>query len=435
MNNSIIQIISEHKKGQPIGIYSVCSSNRFVLESSMLQAKFDQKSLLIESTSNQVDQFGGYSGMTPQQFIKYIQKIAEALNFPLNKIILGGDHLGPNAWKEENSADAMAKASDLIHDYVSAGFSKIHLDTSMRCADDPGDPHTPFDDYIVAERAAELCRIAEDSFARLSPGSKAPLYVIGTEVPIPGGSQEELTGVRVSEVDDVEKTIEITKQAFLSRGLHSAWERVIAVVVQPGVEFGDEVVVEYSRDKAEQLSRYIEKYDTLLYEAHSTDYQTKDALRQMVEDHYAILKVGPWLTFAFREAVFALAVIESEWLSGRKSIRLSKIREVLDKAMLDNPKHWKKYYSGNELEKLYARKYSYSDRSRYYWPVQDVESALKCLIENLTVNPVPLTLLSQYLPLQYQAIRSGRISNEPVELIRNKIMEITSVYSYACGYQ
>ena len=109
MNNSLIQIISEHKKGQPIGIYSVCSSNRFVLESSMLQAKFDQKSLLIESTSNQVDQFGGYSGMTPQQFIKYIQKMAEAVNFPLNKIILGGDHLGPNAWKEENSADAMAK--------------------------------------------------------------------------------------------------------------------------------------------------------------------------------------------------------------------------------------------------------------------------------------------------------------------------------------
>lgn len=51
----------------------------------------------------------------------------------------------------------MAKAEVLIADYVTAGFSKIHLDASMSCADDP----IPLDPHVVAERAARLCQVAE----------------------------------------------------------------------------------------------------------------------------------------------------------------------------------------------------------------------------------------------------------------------------------
>jgi D-tagatose-1,6-bisphosphate aldolase subunit GatZ/KbaZ len=435
MSNHLLQIISEHKKGKSIGIYSVCSSNRFVLEASMRQALIDDKFILIESTSNQVDQYGGYSGMNPQQFVRYVQRTADSVGFPKEKIILGGDHLGPNVWKGEKAKDAMEKACVLIRSYISAGFTKIHLDTSMRCADDPGDPNSMFDPSIAAERASDLCKVAEDAFKNMASNSQPPIYVIGTDVPVPGGSQEELKEVHISEIDDVEKTIEITKLAFLSRGLESAWERVIAIVVQPGVEFGNEVVIEYKREKTQQLSKYIEKYDNIIYEAHSTDYQTKNALRQMVEDHFAILKVGPWFTYIFREAIFALAMIESEWLGMKKSAQPSQVREILDKAMLDNTKYWKKYYGGSELKQAYARKYSYSDRARYYWPLPEVQTALERLIKNLTDNSVPLNLLSQYLPVQYQAVREGQISNKPTDIIRHKIMEVTNIYSYACGYK
>lgn len=69
-------------------------------------------------------------------------------------------------------------------------------------------------------------------------------------------------------------------------------------------------VHEYHREEAQTLSRFIEAQPGLVYEAHSTDYQSREALRALVEDHFAILKVGPALTFAFREAVFALAAIE-----------------------------------------------------------------------------------------------------------------------------
>jgi D-tagatose-1,6-bisphosphate aldolase subunit GatZ/KbaZ len=129
---------------------------------------------------------------------------------------------------------------------------------------------------------------------------------------------------------DVKETIEITKHAFFERGLAAAWPRVMAVVVQPGVEFSDSALFEYDRQQAGALSQFIRPYDHLVYEAHSTDYQTAAALKRMVEDQFAILKVGPALTFAFREAVFGLAMIEEELLAAKGEVELSRIRERLE---------------------------------------------------------------------------------------------------------
>jgi D-tagatose-1,6-bisphosphate aldolase subunit GatZ/KbaZ len=343
VNNPIQKILNIHKQGQPVGIVAICSANRWVLEASMLQAKSDNSYLLIESTSNQVNQYGGYTGMTPRQFKELVLEIAQVVNFPAEKLILGGDHLGPNAWKNEKSTDALAKAESLIREYLLAGFNKIHLDTSMPCADDKIVESEPLDINIVIERIADLCLIAEDTNKERGD-FYPPLYVIGSEVPIPGGAQKDLTEFEPTSVEDVKITIEKTKKVFLEKGLESAWERVIAIVVQAGVEFGDSTIVEYDRSKASELSKTVMLYDNLLYEAHSTDYQTKESLKQMVEDHFAILKVGPALTFSMREALFALAEMEIKYLAGNKTVVFSFVRELIDKAMRDNPVYWKKYY-------------------------------------------------------------------------------------------
>ena len=50
----------------------------------------------------------------------------------------------------------------------------------------------------------------------------------------------------------------------------------------------------------------------LVYEAHSTDYQRPESYRNLVRDGFAILKVGPALTFAMREVLEALSLIEAE---------------------------------------------------------------------------------------------------------------------------
>jgi len=348
-------------------------------------------------------------------------------------VILGGDHLGPNVWQSEDAETAMEKACDLVRTYVKAGFKKIHLDASMRCGDDPDDENSPLDEHIVAERTARLCEIAESAFVQCHAGSQPPVYIIGTEVPIPGGSYEELGNLHVTTVKSARRTIELTKEAFLSHKLESAWNRVIALVVQPGVEFGVSKVVDYSKEKAMKLSKLVEEYDNLIYEAHSTDYQTKEALRQMVKDHFAILKVGPGLTFTFREAVFALEQMEIEWLSDKKSVKMSRIREILDSTMRREPEDWEKHYNGDELYQSFTRKYSYSDRSRYYWLCPAVAESLTLLLTNVSNNPLPLSLLSQYLPAQYQAVREGLIRNKPRELIYHKICEVLKMYAHAAG--
>lgn len=426
-------ILAGNLRGNPVGVYSICSANRFVLEAGMQQAQRDGSLLLIESTSNQVNQFGGYTGQTPAQFAGFVREIAAGMNFPTEKIVFGGDHLGPHVWQKEDSPSAMAKGRELIRACVLAGYTKIHLDASMPLANDSVDRSKPLADEIVSERAADLCAAAEEARREFPSNSPAPVYVIGTEVPIPGGETLGAHAPEVTRIEHLSRTIEVAQRIFEKRGLESAWQRVIAIVVQPGVEFGDEAVFSYIPEKTAELSAFAGTRWHGVYEAHSTDYQSAEALRQMVRDHFAILKVGPWLTFAFREAVFGLEEIEREWLGERKGIALSGVREALEQAMLADPQYWKNYYREDESELRFARKYSLSDRCRYYWNVPEMAAAVRLLIDNLMEYPAPVSLLSQYLPNQSAAVALGEIANSPGAMIRHKIAEVIDRYASACG--
>src|SRR5215469_4880744 len=422
--SELCRILTENRAGRPRSIYSVCSANRLVLEAAFAQAEHDKSPLLIEATCNQVNQEGGYTGLTPAQFRDYVHAIARDVDFPLQRLILGGDHLGPNPWRSEPAVIAMEKACAMVTAYAKAGFSKIHLDASMACADDP---HA-LTGAEIAERAARLCEAAE---AATQGSADKPLYVIGTEVPTPGGAQEEMH-VAVTTTVSLKETLDVHHDAFARRNLLSAWERVIAVVVQPGVEFNDEAVADYIPERASELSRCILEKERVVYEAHSTDYQTTDSLRQLASDHFGILKVGPELTFAMREAVFALGRIEEEWIA--ESSR-SEIRGVIERAMIDNPEYWKPYYRGDEVQMKVARAFSFSDRIRYYWPNAEVSLSIARLIKNLSQSPAPLPVIAQYLPRQAEAIRAGIVKNDPNAIIRHKIQESLARYSSACGLQ
>ena len=427
-------IVRAHKRGQPFGVYSICSAHPYVLQASLAHAQRAGAPLLIESTCNQVNQFGGYTGMTPADFASYVRGFAQQCSFPPDRIMLGSDHLGPNPWQDTPAALAMDRAQTLVRDSVCAGYVKLHLDASMNLADDPA--NAPLDPRVAAQRTADLAAAAEEARRHAPPGVGAPRYVIGAEVPSPGGMLHHETQATVSHWVDVEETIELTEQAFLMRGLGSAWERVVAVVVEPGVEFGDRVVFEYDHARAGALSRFIERYEGLVYEAHSTDYQTCPALTRMEADDFAILKVGPAMTFGFREAIFALGHIEEELLAGRAEVTLSGVREALEQAMLADPTHWCKYYRGNPVDQRIARAFSLSDRSRYYWPTPEVQAALEQLLENLrSVTPIHPALLSQYLPVQQGRIRSGQLSADPAALILDKIDDVLADYACACGHE
>jgi D-tagatose-1,6-bisphosphate aldolase subunit GatZ/KbaZ len=426
------EILNRRNTGILQGVYSACSANEYVIEAVMERALQDSEYALIEATANQVNQFGGYTGMAPVDFKNFVYSIAAKIKMPLSKIILGGDHLGPLTWKNEPAESAMEKSKELINKYVLAGFTKIHIDTSMHLGDDCQEDR--LDTGIIAERGAILCKEAENAFAKLqaaNPEAVNPVYVVGSEVPIPGGSQEEDEGIQVTKVADFENTVDAFKQAFLKYDLAAAWENVIAVVVQPGVEFGDETIHEYDRAAARELTATLGKYPGIVFEGHSTDYQTSRGLKEMVEDGIAILKVGPALTFAMREGLLALSYMEAEMFKFSPEVEQSNFMEVLDSYMARNPENWIKHYHGNPAKIRYARKYSFSDRCRYYLPAIEVKSSIDRLITNLNSVEMPLTLIKQFMPIQYDKIRNGFIKNDPESLLKDKIINCIDDYMYA----
>jgi D-tagatose-1,6-bisphosphate aldolase subunit GatZ/KbaZ len=247
--------------------------------------------------------------------------------------------------------------------------------------------------------------------------------VIGSEVPPPGGAAHHEGSIQVTRVEDLQHTIEATRQAFRKAGVEAAWERVIAVVVQPGVEFGDDFILDYRPQATRELRRFSES-TPFVYEAHSTDYQPRASLRALVHDHFAILKVGPALTYAFRQAVFALAAIEAK-------DECSNLMDILDAAMLRLPDAWQKYYPGSTAEQAFKRKYSLSDRIRYYWPQPEVQAAFERLLRNLSATPIPWSLLNQYAPDQAPRVRNGRLPNAPAALITDRISAVLADYAAA----
>ena len=420
------EVVAAQKRGEAKGIPSICSAHPEVIQQTLrvfatasrsgdLKAETLRVFPLIEATCNQVNQFGGYTGMTPAKFIAYVRGLAEEIDFPFENIILGGDHLGPSVWQNEPAELAMQKAEVLVRDYVQAGFTKIHLDCSMRLADDPPGP---LDMEVSARRAAQLAKVAE---AVVAEWHSALRYVIGTEVPVPGGAVGQEEVIRVTKVEEARQTIEVTREAFLREGLAAVWEKIIGLVVQPGVEFGDDLIHPYRREAAKELSTFIEG-QPLVYEAHSTDYQTVEALKNMVHDHFAILKVGPALTFAYREAIFALAKIEDELVPQE---RHSNVVQGLEDVMLRQPEYWNRYYVGDEAEQSFKRKYSLSDRIRYYWVQLEVQAALTKLKQNLGARVLPDSLLNEHV---------GITGLTAAEVVAHKINKVLRDYLRACGY-
>ena len=404
------------------GVASLCTAHPTVIEVALTHGHAAGTPVLIEATCNQVNQDGGYTGMRPADFRRLVEDAAVRTGFDTGHLLLGGDHLGPNPWKHLPPAPALAKAEEMTAAYVDAGFVKLHLDTSMGCAGE--DPH--LDHELVADRASRLAAVAEAAHAR--SGGSEPVYVIGTEVPSPGGAVANVDSLEVTTPASASQTLDAHRAAFARRGLEGAFERVVGLVVQPGVEFGDEEVVRYDRLRARSLTERLETLPSVVFEAHSTDYQDIDSLTHLVADGFAILKVGPWLTFALREALYGLDHIACELHPGQ---RTESLQTSMERVMSARPEYWQRYYLGNATERRLKRHFSYSDRMRYYWTDPDAMRAVTQLLMLLGDTALPVTLVSQYINGRYEDVVSGRVRPTARALLDASVRAVIETYAVA----
>ena len=428
MKHPMQEMMEKRRQGIKCGIPSYCTANELALEIALRRAKMLNQPVLIEATANQVNQYGGYTGMLPKDFYKLVLDMAAAIDLPEQMVILAGDHLGPLTWQNLPEAEAMEKSIELVYQYTRAGFTKIHFDTSMKVADDA---EGLLSTEVIARRGATLYKAAIKGYEELKaekPDAIRPVFVIGSEVPIPGGAQEAEDSLAVTSVEAFKDTVATYKRVWEEEGVGEGMNDVIAVVVQPGVEFGDDQVFLYDSAAAADLCAALKEFPEVCFEGHSTDYQSAKCLKAMVEDGIAILKVGPALTYGLREALFSMSLMENELVPAEER---SNFIDVLENTMLANPGNWQKHYHGDEKQLHLARKYSFSDRARYYMGQPEVLEAMDKLFTNLNTYKIPLNMLHQYMPLTYAKVRDGELPLEAKELAMDGVTNFMLDYEYA----
>ena len=391
------KIIARNRAGEAIAIPSVCTAHPDALEASLTLAETLDQPIVVEATSNQVNQDGGYTGLTPAAFITFVQDIAQRASVSQSRIFFGGDHLGPQAWRKLPAEQAMEKAHRMVADYAAAGFTKIHLDCSEGCAGEPAQ----LPDAITATRSAALAATA----LQHAPDPDKLLFVIGTEVPPPGGARTDDHGdIPPTTPESAKATLKAHRDAFTAAQI--ALDQIGGLVVQPGVEFSPMEVHHLPLQRDPQLLDALKDWPNLCLEAHSTDYQHPEAYPRLAQLGFAFQKVGPALTFAWREALYALDTIRAQngWATGPS------LPDTMEAVMLANPAYWQAHIHGPDPR--LQRHFGLADRIRYYWPDPNAQEAVQDLFKDLEGRPLPAPLLAAHFSASELA--SARTSRHPL---------------------
>ncbi|MFN6005591.1 MAG: class II D-tagatose-bisphosphate aldolase non-catalytic subunit [Paracoccaceae bacterium] len=387
-------IIARNRAGDAVAIPSVCTAHPDALEASLTLAETLDQPIVVEATSNQVNQDGGYTGLKPADFIAFVADIAARAKVDPTRILFGGDHLGPQAWRKLPATEAMEKAHRMVADYAAAGFTKIHLDCSEGCAGEP----SQLPDAITASRSAALAATA----LQHAPDPAQLLFVIGTEVPPPGGARTDDHGdIPPTTPEAAKATLAAHRDAF--RAAQIPLDQIGGLVVQPGVEFSPMEVHHLPLTRDPRLLDALTDWPGVCLEAHSTDYQHPAAYPRLAELGFAFQKVGPALTFAWREALYALDTIRAQngWASGPS------LPDTMEAVMLANPAYWQAHIHGTDQRM--QRHFGLADRIRYYWPDAQAQAAVQRLMTDLADKrlPDPL-LLAHFTPSELASARESR---------------------------
>ena len=389
---------------------SFCSSNFDVLKSIMIFAKYQNFPVLIESTSNQVNQYGGYSGLKPFQFEKKIRRLAKFIKLNNKSLMIGGDHLGPLPWKDLDEATAMKNSKKLVKDCLKAKYKKIHIDTAIICRGEK-----KIDRHTVIQRCDEILSVfSKKDFDNV-------FLVIGTEVPFAGGGHtiksSPTTFESIKEEIDLYSTILKKKKKF-------------ALVIEPGIGFGNFSVIQ-AKLKNFGKRLIFSKKNNFVYEAHSSDYQKISSLKKLVKNNFKFLKIGPELTYFYAKSIFKMEEFEKKIYKNN----FSNIKNIILKEMKNNNSYWIDYYKAKKKKLDNLKFNSYLDRLRYYWSSKNILNSKKKLFININkINKKKFIRYTDFKKKDFILKEKLKLNNSEF-IIYKSIEPILKRYYSACKFK
>ena len=393
---------------------SFCTANFNVIKILIIFAKRYNLPILLESTSNQVNQFGGYTGLKPKEFCKKINELKKRIKIKNSQVMIGADHLGPLPWKKLNSNTAIKNSKILIKKCVALNYDKIHIDSTIRCKNDKN-----LDLNLIRSRSEKIFNNVPKKFI------KNIFFVFGSEVPFAGGGNNNK--IRPSILNNI-KTDYLLYNSIL-KDSNKNRKNKFSLVIEPGMAFSNSKII------LPKLKKFKEKFSfsrkkKISYEAHSTDFQHLKTLKKLVKNNFKFLKVGPELTFYFYHAVKKMEEIELRNFKQKSNITFELLR-----AMKNKNKYWKNYYRGEKNKIEFLKLNSYLDRMRYYWDNKYVKKSMVKLFKN--INTIPKKVLVKELKLksskkkQYNKIN---LSNSDY-IIFNFLSPTIEKYYLACNFK
>jgi D-tagatose-1,6-bisphosphate aldolase subunit GatZ/KbaZ len=218
------------------------------------------------------------------------------------------------------------------------------------------------------------------------------MFVIGTEVPPPGGARADEHGdIAATTPASAAATMAAHIAAFQAAGLADVVAQIGGLVVQPGVEFSPMQVHDLPMQRDPRLLTALADYPGICLEAHSTDYQHPAVFPRLAQLGFAFQKVGPALTFAYREAIYALDSLRQQagWATTEP------LFTTMERLMLADPGYWTGHYHAASGDLRVQRHFGLADRIRYYWPLPEAAAAVSAVLHDLENRALPTPLLWQ----------------------------------------
>lgn len=153
--------------------------SEYVINSGIKAASRLGVPLIFVVSLNQVDIDGGYTGFTPNAFVKHIRELAIREHLDTRTIFFQLDHCGPWLKDEHISrnysySEALESTLKSLEEFIKASFALVHIDTTI----DMEKANGIADVELAAKRTAEIIDHAENLCRNL--GMKI-YYEIGSD--------------------------------------------------------------------------------------------------------------------------------------------------------------------------------------------------------------------------------------------------------------